>query len=145
LNIANAQQTPAAIGRWRSSSSSICATSPMQIKENWPIARALPLPAMPAPAVAATAAIAGADQAEDRQKLNEAIGDKDFLTKNAVDLAKLVPAARKVFARSEGTMAALDELEKLMKKPAPAADSTEAKVRSQITNRLVTRARPGKR
>ena len=34
-------------------------------------------------------------------------------------------------------MSALDELEKLMKKPAAAADSTEAKVRSQITNRLV--------
>ena len=33
--------------------------------------------------------------------------------------------------------AALDELETLMKKPAAAADSTEAKVRSQITNRLV--------
>jgi photosystem II stability/assembly factor-like uncharacterized protein len=70
-------------------------------------------------------------------KLNEAIADKDFLTKNAIDMAKFVPAARKAFARDEATMTALDELEKLTKKPAPAADSTEAKVRSQVTNRLV--------
>ncbi len=81
--------------------------------------------------------ITGADQAEVVTKINEAIGDKDFLTKNAVDLAKFVPAARKVFAANEATMSALDELEKLTKKPAPAADSTEAKVRSQLTNRLV--------
>ena len=81
--------------------------------------------------------IVAADQAELVTKLNEAIGDKDFLTKNAIDLAKFVPAARKAFAANEATMTALDELEKLMKKPAAAADSTEAKVRSQITNRLV--------
>jgi len=82
--------------------------------------------------------IVATDQAELVKQLNEAIGDKDFLTKNAIDLAKFVPAARKAFAASEATMSALDELEKLMKKPAPAAaDSTEAKVRSQITNRLV--------
>ena len=81
--------------------------------------------------------ITGADQAEVVTKINEAIGDKDFLTKNAVDLAKFVPAARKVFAANDATMSALDELEKLTKKPAPAADSTEAKVRSQLTNRLV--------
>jgi len=70
-------------------------------------------------------------------KLNEAIADKDFLTKNAIDMTKFVPAARKAFAKDEATMTALDELEKLTKKPAPAADSTEAKVRSQVTNRLV--------
>jgi photosystem II stability/assembly factor-like uncharacterized protein len=70
-------------------------------------------------------------------KLNEAIADKDFLAKNAVDLAKFVPAARKTFAKDEATTAALDELEKLTKKPPAAADSTEAKARSQITNRLV--------
>jgi len=71
-------------------------------------------------------------------KLNEAIGDKDFLTKNAIDLAKFVPAARKTHAKDSGTITALDELDKLLKKPAPAAaDSTEAKVRSQVTNRLV--------
>jgi photosystem II stability/assembly factor-like uncharacterized protein len=82
--------------------------------------------------------IVAADQAELVTKLNEAIGDKDFLTKNAIDLAKFVPAARKAFAANEATMRALDELEKLMKKPAPAAaDSTEAKVRSQVMNRLV--------
>jgi len=83
------------------------------------------------------APIAAADQAELVKKLNEAIGDKDFLTKNAIDLTKFVPAARKAFAKDEATMTALDELEKLTKKPAPAADSTEAKVRSQVTNRLV--------
>ena len=73
-------------------------------------------------------------------KLNEYIADKDFLTKNAIDLAKFVPAARKTYAKDSGTIAALDELDKLTKKPAPApaaADSTEAKVRSQVTNRLV--------
>jgi photosystem II stability/assembly factor-like uncharacterized protein len=81
--------------------------------------------------------ITAEDQADLVKKLNEAIGDKDFLTKNAIDLAKFVPASRKAFAANEATMKALDELEKLMKKPAAAADSTEAKVRSQITNRLV--------
>jgi len=81
--------------------------------------------------------IVAADQAELVRKLNEAIGDKDFLSKNGIDLAKLVPAARKAFAANESTMSALDELEKLIKKPAPAADSTEASVRSQLTNRLV--------
>jgi hypothetical protein len=57
--------------------------------------------------------IAAADQAELVRKLNEAIADKDFLTKNGIDTAKLVPAARKVFAASEATMSAVDELEKL--------------------------------
>ena len=70
-------------------------------------------------------------------KLNEAIADKDFLTKNSIDLAKFIPAARKAHAKDEDTMSALDELEKLVKKPAAAADSTEAKARAQITNRLV--------
>jgi len=83
------------------------------------------------------APVAAEDQAALAAKLNEAIGDKDFLSKNAIDLAKFVPAARKAFAKDEATMSALDELETLTKKPAAAADSTEAKARSQITNRLV--------
>jgi len=81
--------------------------------------------------------VAAEKDAELATKLNEFIGDKDFLTKNAIDLAKFVPAARKTYAKDEGTMAALDELEKLVKAPAAAPDSTEAKVRSQLVNRLV--------
>jgi photosystem II stability/assembly factor-like uncharacterized protein len=82
--------------------------------------------------------IAAEKEADFVTKLNEHIADKDFLTKNAIDLAKFVPAARKTYAKDSGTIAALDELDKLTKKPAPAAaDSTEAKVRSQVTNRLV--------
>jgi photosystem II stability/assembly factor-like uncharacterized protein len=81
--------------------------------------------------------IAAEKEADFVTKLNEMIGDKDFLTKNAIDLAKFVPAARKTFAKDEATMAALNELEKLLKKPAAAADSTEAKGRAQLVNRLV--------
>ncbi len=81
--------------------------------------------------------IVAEDQADLVKKLNDAIGDKDFLSKNAIDLAKFVPAARKAFAKDEATMGALNELEALMKKPPAAADSTEAKGRAQITNRLV--------
>jgi photosystem II stability/assembly factor-like uncharacterized protein len=71
------------------------------------------------------------------KKLNEAIADKDFLSRNGIDLAKLAALVRKVHAKDEGTLAALGELEKLGKKAAPAADSPEAKGRAQLTNRLV--------
>jgi len=81
--------------------------------------------------------ITAENEADLVKKLNEAIADKEFLTRNSLDLTKLIPAARKVFAKDEGTMAGLDELEKIQKKPAATADSTEAKARSQITNRLV--------
>ena len=61
--------------------------------------------------------IAAEDQADLVKKLNDAIGDKDFLSKNAIDLAKFVPAARKAFAKDEATIGALNELEGLLKKP----------------------------
>jgi photosystem II stability/assembly factor-like uncharacterized protein len=70
------------------------------------------------------------------KKLNEAVADKDFLAKSGFDLVKLAAVVRKVHAKDEATIDALDELENLSKKPAPAADSTEAKGRAQITNRL---------
>jgi len=71
------------------------------------------------------------------KKLNEAIGDKDFLTKSGVDLAKFDAAARKVYAKDKDLIAAIDEVEKLTKKEAPKADSSEAKGRAQIVNRHV--------
>ena len=81
--------------------------------------------------------IAAENEADLVKKLNEAIADKDFLAKNGIDVAKLAAVIRKAHAKDEATLTALDELEKVGKKPAPAADSAEAKGRAQITNRLV--------
>jgi len=71
------------------------------------------------------------------KKLNELIQDKDFLTKNSIDVAKLNQAARKIYAKNKDVIASIDEVEKLMKKEAPKPDSTEAKGRAQIINRHV--------
>jgi photosystem II stability/assembly factor-like uncharacterized protein len=71
------------------------------------------------------------------KKLNEAIGDKDFLTKSGVDIAKFDAVARKVYAKDKDLIAAIDEVEKLTKKEAPKPDSSEAKGRSQIVNRHI--------
>ncbi len=83
------------------------------------------------------APIAAENEADLVKKFNEAIADKDFLTKNAIDLAKFTPAARKAYAKDEATITQLDELDKLLKQPAAAADSTAAKSRAQVVNRLV--------
>jgi photosystem II stability/assembly factor-like uncharacterized protein len=71
------------------------------------------------------------------KKLNELIQDKDFLTKNSIDVAKLNQTARKIYAKNKDIIASIDEIEKLMKKEAPKPDSTEAKARAQIINRHV--------
>lgn len=71
------------------------------------------------------------------KKINELIGDKDFLTKVGADLAKLNAAARKANAKNADLIAAIGEVEALMKREAPKADSTEAKGRVQIVNRHV--------
>jgi len=71
------------------------------------------------------------------KKLNELVQDKDFLTKNGVDVAKLNAAARKIYAKDKEIVASIDEIEKLMKKEAPKPDSSEAKGRAQAVNRHV--------
>ena len=71
------------------------------------------------------------------KKLNEAIADKDFLTKSGIDLAAFNAAARKAYAKNKDLLAAIGEIESLQKREAPKADSTEAKGRSQVTNRHV--------
>ncbi len=71
------------------------------------------------------------------KKLNEAVGDKDFLTKSGVDILKFEAAAKKAYAKDKDLLATVDEVEKLTKKEAPKADSSEAKGRSQILNRHV--------
>jgi len=71
------------------------------------------------------------------KKLNEAIQDKDFLTKTGVDVAKLNAAARKLYAKNDGLMAAVGEIDKLLKAEAPKPDSDEAKGRFQVINRNV--------
>ena len=81
--------------------------------------------------------IVAADEAELVKKLNELIGDKDFLTKSGVDLAKFNAAARKVYAKNKAIIDATNEIEALQKREAPKPDSTEAKGRSQVTNRHV--------
>ncbi|HEY3383554.1 MAG TPA: hypothetical protein VGK32_17450 [Vicinamibacterales bacterium] len=69
------------------------------------------------------------------KKFNEMLQDKEFLVKNDIDLAKLQQAARKIHAKDEDLIASIGEVEKLVKRPAAAADSTEAKGRAQIVNR----------
>jgi photosystem II stability/assembly factor-like uncharacterized protein len=71
------------------------------------------------------------------KKLNELVQDKDFLTKNGIDVAKLNAAARRVYAKDEEIIASIDEIEKLIKKEAPKPDSSEAKGRAQAVNRHV--------
>jgi len=83
------------------------------------------------------AAVTAADEAELIKKLNELVADKDFLTKSGVDLAKFNAAARKVYAKNKDLVAAMGEVEALLKREAPKADSTEAKGRAQIVNRHV--------
>ncbi len=79
--------------------------------------------------------IAAANEAELVTRLNEMIQDKDFLTKNGIDLARLDQAARKAYAKDAALIESIDETQALMKKAPPAADSTEAKGRAQILNR----------
>jgi photosystem II stability/assembly factor-like uncharacterized protein len=77
------------------------------------------------------------DEAGLVKKLNELVADKDFLAKSGVDLAKLNAAARKAQAKNKDLVAAIGEVEALLKREAPKADSTEAKGRAQVVNRHV--------
>jgi photosystem II stability/assembly factor-like uncharacterized protein len=81
--------------------------------------------------------IVAADEAELVKKLNELIADKDFLTKSGIDLAKFDAAARKAYAGKKEALESIKEIEALQKREAPKADSSEAKGRSQVTNRYV--------
>jgi photosystem II stability/assembly factor-like uncharacterized protein len=81
--------------------------------------------------------VTGANEAELVRKFNELIADKDFVTKSGANVAKLQAAARKIYANDEDLLKGIGEIEKLMKAPAPAADSVEAKARTQIVNRGV--------
>jgi len=71
------------------------------------------------------------------KKLNELIGDKDFLTKSGADVAKLNAAARKVYAKNDALLSNINEIDKLLKAEAPKPDSDEAKGRFQVVNRHV--------
>jgi photosystem II stability/assembly factor-like uncharacterized protein len=77
------------------------------------------------------------NEADLLKKLNEAIGDKDFLTKSGADLAKIDAAARKIYAKDKDIQASIDEIEKVLKRETPKADSADAKGRSQLINRHV--------
>jgi photosystem II stability/assembly factor-like uncharacterized protein len=79
--------------------------------------------------------VAGATEAELVTKFNELVQDKDFATKAGVDVAKLQAAAKKALSSDKDLMVNIAEVEKLMAKPAAAADSTEAKGRVQLVNR----------
>ncbi|MCX6561874.1 MAG: hypothetical protein NTZ26_15365 [Candidatus Aminicenantes bacterium] len=81
--------------------------------------------------------LAAENEADLVKKINEFIADKDALAKAGVDLTKLNAAARKVQAKNKDLIAAIDEIEALLKKEAPKADSSEAKGRAQIVNRHV--------
>jgi len=81
--------------------------------------------------------VTGANEAELVGKFNALVQDKDFLTKSGADVAKLQAAARRLFADNTDLMTNIGEVEKLLKKPAAAPDSAEAKARVQIVNRHV--------
>ena len=71
------------------------------------------------------------------KKLNELVHDKDFLTRIGADIPSLDAAARKLYAKDEGLMANLKDIEDLLKAEPPKPDSTEAKGREQVLNRHV--------
>jgi len=81
--------------------------------------------------------VTGATEADLVTKFNALVGDKDFVTKSGVDVAKLQAAAKKTLAADKDLMVNIGEVAKLMAKPAAAADSTEAKGRFQLINRNV--------
>ena len=81
--------------------------------------------------------VTGANEAELIKKFTELVQDKDFVTKSGVDVAKLDAAARRIYAKDADLMTTIDEVEALMKKPAAAADSVEARARTRIVNRHV--------
>jgi len=83
------------------------------------------------------ASVAAENEADLVKELNEIVGDKDFLTKAGVDIAKFNASARKVHAKNKELLAAINEIEALLKREAPKADSSEAKGRAQIVNRHV--------
>jgi photosystem II stability/assembly factor-like uncharacterized protein len=79
--------------------------------------------------------LTASDEAELVKQVNAMIQDPEFLTKSAIDVAKLGQAARKVHARDEAIIASIDEIDRLMRKEAAAPDSAEAKGRFQAVNR----------
>jgi photosystem II stability/assembly factor-like uncharacterized protein len=81
--------------------------------------------------------VAGATEADLVTRFNALIGDKDFVTKSGVDVAKLQAAAKRVLASDKDVLTNIAEVEKVMPKPAAAADSAEAKGRFQLINRNV--------
>lgn len=81
--------------------------------------------------------VTGANEAEVVKKFNDLIADKDFISKSGADVAKMMAAARKLYPTNESLLKMLTEVEKVTKKPAAAADSTEAKARQQLVNRSV--------
>ena len=81
--------------------------------------------------------LAAENEADLLKKLNEAVGDKDFLTKSGVDLAKFNDAARKAYAKDKDLLASIEEIEKVLKRETPKPDSSDAKARFQLVNRHV--------
>ena len=81
--------------------------------------------------------VTGANEAELVKKFTELVQDKDFVAKSSVDVAKLDAAARRIYAKNADLMTTIDEVEALMKKPAAAPDSVEARARTRIVNRHV--------
>jgi photosystem II stability/assembly factor-like uncharacterized protein len=77
------------------------------------------------------------NEADLLKKINEAIGDKDFLTKSGADLAKINATARKIYAKDKDIQASIGEIEKVLKRETPKADSADAKGRAQLINRHV--------
>ncbi|MBM3294407.1 MAG: hypothetical protein FJY82_07765 [Candidatus Aminicenantes bacterium] len=69
------------------------------------------------------------------KKLNEIVADKVFPAKSGIEAAPFNRTARKIFAKNADLLAAIDEIEALMKREAPKPDSSEAKGRAQILNR----------
>ena len=81
--------------------------------------------------------VTGTDEADLVAKFNALVQDKDFVSKSGVDVAKLQAAAKKAYPDAKDLLTNIAEVEKLMAKPAPAADSSVVNARYQIVNRNV--------
>ncbi len=81
--------------------------------------------------------VTGSDEADLVAKFNALVQDKDFASKSGVDVARLQAAAKTAYPDDKDLLINIAEIQKLMAKPAAAADSTEAKARFQLVNRNV--------
>ncbi len=71
------------------------------------------------------------------EKLNEFIQDKDFWTNIGIDLAAFIKTARKVYKNDKDILEMMDEVQKVIDKPAAEGEESETAGRYQVINRYI--------